>query len=210
MVICLLSVAVVKCAADESALMTTVSLRRFLTVPRFWSEKLSAAPWTVTCAFADKTTDAFPTALVPMVIVWVVSDPPMEPTVTAPIVPLLLRLTVALSKDKAVTECGILTSMLGSSKRVNKKPLVVGAEVLADKTLAGRKDQSLTDPGKLAVVPEFDTAILTSTVIVLLSKAPCSSVTLTSRCQLPTGSAAMAAAPDWVKPISPVVELMVK
>ena len=100
--------------------------------------------------------------------------------------------------------------MLGSSKRVNKKPSVAAALTSADVTLAGRKVQSLTEPGRLAVVPEADTAILTSTVIVLLSEAPWSSLTMTSNFQLPTGSAAIADAPDFVRPIAPVSELIVK
>ena len=103
-----------------------------------------------------------------------------------------------------------MTWILGSSKRVNKKPSVAGFDISADSTLAGMNVQSLTEPGKLAVVPASDTAIFTSTVIVLLSVAPWSSVTLTSNFQLPTGSAAIAAAPDLVKPMSPVVESIVK
>ena len=154
MVMCLLSADVVKCAWAEFASMTTVSLRTLVTVPRFTSEKLSAAPCTTTTALDDSTTAALPTASVPMVIVWVDSAPPIDPTITLPIVPLLFRLTVALSKDKAVTECGIFTSMLGSFKRVNKKPFVAGDEASAERTLAGRNVQSLTEPGNVAVPSE--------------------------------------------------------
>ena len=188
MVIVRLSGAVTNVASRELASMTTVSLRILFTIPKSLSAKLSAAPCTFTFALAANTTAALPRASEPMVMVCVVAESVKLFTVTLPMLPSLFKPTVALANDKDVTECGILTTMLGSSKRVSKKPLVGAASMLADSTAAGLNVQSLTLPGSLAVVPFAATARSTSTVMVLVSVAPWLSVTLISNFQLPVGS----------------------
>ena len=124
-------------------------------------------PCTVTTAFAARATDEFSRVLAPMVILWVASDPPIELTVIEPTVALLLRFTVALSKDKEVTELGILTSKFESPKLVSKK---LPVEDVGDVELVikGLNVQSLTEPGKIAVRPSCATTILASTMIVLM------------------------------------------
>ena len=189
MVIVRLSGAVTNVASRELASMTTVSLRKFLTIEFSNSLKaLSAAPCTFTFALAVNTTAALPRASVPMVMVCVVAESVKLFTNTLPMLPSLFKPTVALANDKDVTECGILTTMLGSSKRVNKKPSVGSASISADCTEAGLNVQSLTLPGSLAVVPFAATARSTSTVMVLVSVAPWLSVTLISNFQFPVGS----------------------
>ena len=117
---------------------------------------LSAPPTTLMVCVEDNTTLAF--AFKSLAIVMVCVSPGATDTkVTVPKVPLLSKPTFALSKDKLVTDPGILTAILSSVLRVNKNPSL--SRPMLSGTVAGVKFQSLTEPGNTALLPSAATAI---------------------------------------------------